>query len=105
MLSGNAGSQLGTDADSMPAKLGPVDFELGVIAGTGTINVVASAMLPDSDDGKVTVARTKIEGMDDFLTVGNSHRYIIRSDVVIRNTRSFLRSGRFLDGDKQLMLE
>jgi hypothetical protein len=100
MLSGEVGSQLGTDANSMPITLGPVDFELGVIAGTGTINVLASAMLPDPDDGKVSVASTQIEGMDDFLVVDNSHRYITRSDVVIRNTVAFLRSGAFIATDK-----
>jgi hypothetical protein len=99
-LSGAAGRQLGTGDDSMPLQLGPVDFELGVIAGTGTINILASAMLPDTDDGKVTVARTKVAGMDDFLVVGNSHRYITRSAVVVRNTESFLRTGHFLDEDR-----
>jgi hypothetical protein len=99
-LSGAAGRQLGTGDDSMPMQLGPVDFELGVIAGTGTINILASALLPDEDDGKVTVARTKVAGMDDFLIVGNSHRYITRSAVVVRNTESFLRTGRFLDDDR-----
>ena len=103
MLSGGAGAQLGTDAESMPSVLGPVNFELGVIAGTGTINVLTSAMLPNPDDGKVSVASTQVEGMDDFLVVGNSHRYITRSDVVIRNTRSFLRNGAFLSDDKALM--
>jgi hypothetical protein len=38
--------------------------------------------------------------MDDFLIVGNSHRYITRSAVVVRNTESFLRTGRFLDEDR-----
>ena len=99
-LSGAAGRQLGTGEDSMPLQLGPVDFELGVIAGTGTINILASALLPDIDDGKVTVARTKVAGMDDFLIVGNSHRYITRSAVVVRNTESFLRTGRFLDENR-----
>ncbi|NNC56989.1 MAG: alpha/beta fold hydrolase [Woeseiaceae bacterium] len=97
---GSAGWQLGTDANSIPAQLGPVDFELGVIAGTGTINPWMSAMLPDADDGKVTVAATQVDGMDDFLVVGNSHRYITRGDVVFRNTKSFLKTGRFLDADK-----
>ena len=105
MLTGDAGAELGTDADSMPSRLGPVDFELGVIAGTGTINVVASAMLPDPDDGKVSVASTKVDGMDDFLLVDNSHRYITRSDVVIRNTESFLKNGSFLDEDKAAMVK
>ena len=102
-LSGAAGRQLGTGDDSIPMQLGPVDFQLGVIAGTGTINILASAMLPDVDDGKVTVARTKVAGMDDFLIVGNSHRYITRSAVVLRNTRSFLETGRFLDDDRTVI--
>ncbi len=99
---GEAGLQLGTGADSIPSKLGPVDFELGVIAGTGTINIWMSAMLPDEDDGKVTVAATQVDGMDDFLVVGNSHHYITGSDVVFRNTESFLKTGRFIDADKTL---
>jgi hypothetical protein len=89
----------------MPSQLGPVNFELGVIAGTGTINVFASAMLPDPDDGKVSVASTQVDGMDDFLIVGESHRYITRSDVVIRNTESFLRNGAFLAADKAVTAE
>jgi pimeloyl-ACP methyl ester carboxylesterase len=99
-LTGEAGAELGTGANDLPAKLGPVSFELGVIAGTGTINVLASAMLPDPDDGKVSVASTQVDGMDDFLIVGNSHRYITRSDVVIRNTIAFLKTGSFLAEDK-----
>ena len=99
-LSGPAGAQLGTQADSIPSQLGPVDFELGVIAGTGTINVLASVMLPDPDDGKVSVASTRVDGMKDFLVVGNSHRYITRSDVVVRNTLAFLRTGHFIDADR-----
>jgi len=87
----------------MPSRLGSVGFELGVIAGTGTINVLASAMLPEPNDGKVSVASTRVDGMDDFLVVGDSHRYITRSDVVFRNTIAFLKTGHFLAADKALM--
>lgn len=103
-LSGAAGMQLGTGKDSIPSLLGPVEFELGVIAGTGTINFWMSAMLPDDDDGKVSVASTQVDGMDDFLVVGNSHRYITRSDIVFRNTASFLKTGRFIDADKAITM-
>ncbi len=99
-LSGPAGMQLGTTPESIPSQLGPVDFELGVIAGTNTINVLASALLPDLDDGKVTVARTMVDGMQDHIVVEDSHRFIVRSDVVLRNTRSFLRTGSFVDLDR-----
>ncbi|MGI9236648.1 MAG: alpha/beta hydrolase [Woeseiaceae bacterium] len=100
LIGGSAGLQLGTDENSIPSKLGPVDFELGVIAGTGTINPWMSAMLPDADDGKVTVAATRVDGMDDFLVVDKSHRYITRSDIAFRNTEAFLKTGRFLTTDK-----
>ncbi len=97
LISGEAGLQLGTDEDSIPSQLGPVDFELGVVAGTGTISPIMSAMLPKPNDGKVSVESTKVAGMDDFLLVSNSHHYIVSSDIVIENTKAFLRTGRFLD--------
>jgi len=102
LFSGEAGLQLGTDVDSIPTQLGPVDFELGIIAGTGSINFVMSAMLPDPNDGKVSVASTLVEGMDDFLLVENSHHYITESEIVIRNTESFLRTGEFVRSRQQV---
>jgi triacylglycerol lipase len=101
LFAGEAGLQLGTGPDSVPLQLGPVDFELGVIAGTGSINFVMSAMLPEPNDGKVSVASTRVDGMDDFLMVDNSHRYITESVEVIRNTKSFLRDGAFVDSVAQ----
>jgi hypothetical protein len=56
-----------------------------------------SAMLPEPNDGKVSVASTRIDGMDDFLVVENSHHYITESDTVIRNTCYFLQHGMFAD--------
>jgi hypothetical protein len=97
IFAGEAGLQLGTDPNSIPRQLGPVDFELGVVAGTGSINFFMSAMLPEPNDGKVSVASTRIDGMDDFLVVENSHHYITESDTVIRNTCYFLQHGMFAD--------
>jgi hypothetical protein len=75
-----------------------VDFELGVIAGTGTTNPWMSAwMLPDEDDGKVTVARTRVEGMDDFKVVDDSHFAMMKSNSIIRATIRFLRTGSFVE--------
>jgi hypothetical protein len=95
LFGGEAALQLGTDDQSIPAQLGPVDFELGVIAGSGTINPWMSAMLPDPDDGKVSVVRTQVDGMDDFLIVDTNHNFITRGKDVIRNTTSFLKTGAF----------
>ena len=95
LFSGEAGLQLGTGEDSIPAQLGPVDFELGIIAGVGTINPFMSAVLPEYDDGKVTVDRTRVTGMTDFMIVDTSHHYLMSSDIVIRNTVAFLQTGVF----------
>jgi hypothetical protein len=102
LFAGEAGLQLGTDADSIPRQLGAVDFELGVIAGTRSMNFVMSAMLPGPNDGKVSVESTRVDGMDDFLIVDNSHHYITESEEVIRNTTSFLRRGSFVDSVAQI---
>lgn len=101
LVGGEALLQLGTDEDSVPARLGPVEFEVGVIAGTGTMNPWMSAMLPNPDDGKVSVERTRVDGMKDFLIVDDNHHYIVEDEIVIRNTLAFLDSGAFLDADRE----
>ncbi len=101
LVGGDALLELGTDGGSLPAQLPPVDFELGVVAGTGTMNPWMSAMLPNPDDGKVSVARTRVDGMRDFLIVDDNHHFIVEDEIVIRNTRAFLRRGAFLDADRR----
>jgi len=94
-LNGPAGLQLGTGAKDVPRTLGAVDFDLGVIAGTRTINLILSLYLPNPDDGKVSVESAKVEGMCDFLTLPVSHALIMRNDPVIDQVQYYLRAGRF----------
>ncbi len=94
-ITGPTGQQLGTDADSVPLKLGPVKFEVGVITGTATVNPINSWLIPGPDDGKVSVDRAKLSGMRDFLALPHSHPFIMSSDEVIRQTVFFLQHGRF----------
>lgn len=94
-LNGPAGMQLGTDEHSIPSQLGPVDFELGVIAGSDTFNPILSQSLPNPDDGKVSVERTKVEGMGDFVVVPDSHPFIMRSPMVINQVILFIETGAF----------
>ena len=95
LYNGPAGMQLGTDENSIPVTLGPVDFELGVIAGSRSINPILSLSLPDPDDGKVSVQSTWVEGMADFVLVPHTHTFITRSDDVIAYVKQFLNTGRF----------
>jgi len=94
-LNGPAGHQLGTGADSVPNSLGPVAYPVGVIAGTESVNPILSTALPGPNDGKVSVARARLEGMTDFIEVAASHTYMMRNPEVIRQTVAFLKDGRF----------
>ena len=95
LLNGPAGLQLGTGENDVPRTLGAVNFDLGVIAGTRTINLVLSLYLPNPDDGKVSVESAKVDGMCDFLTMPVSHALIMRDDAVIDQVQYYLRAGRF----------
>lgn len=94
-LNGPAGVQLGTDQASIPASLGSVNFNLGVIAGTTSVNPILSLSLPGIDDGKVSVERAKVEGMTDFVALPHSHPLMMKAPPVIEQVIEFLAHGEF----------
>lgn len=94
-FTGPAGQQLGTDPDSVPQRLGPAKFDLGVIAGDSTLNPFYSMFIPGPDDGKVSVASTRLEGMDDFLIVHYSHTYLPWRKQVVKACVHFIEEGQF----------
>lgn len=93
---GPAGQELGTKGNSTPVKLGPANFELGVIAGNKSLFPHFSTKLPGPDDGIVSVHSTKLAGMKDHIVLPVSHVLMLVNAGVIRQTKAFLRSGRFL---------
>jgi pimeloyl-ACP methyl ester carboxylesterase len=95
LINGDAGLQLGTGEKSVPLQLPPANFEVGIIAGDSSINLLLSTMIPGDDDGKVSVENTKLEGMRDHLVVDVSHPLIMRDDDVIAQVIYFLRFGYF----------
>ena len=94
-LNGPAGLQLGTGPDSIPNRLGPVDYPVGVIAGTRSVNPILSTAFAGRNDGKVSVQRARVDGMADFIEVATSHPFMMRNRTVVRQTIEFLRHGRF----------
>ncbi|MCU4677508.1 alpha/beta hydrolase [Catenovulum sp. 2E275] len=100
-INGPAGQQLGTKKTSLVNQLGAVDFELGIIAGTKTINWILSAILPNKDDGKVTVESTKVEGMCSFVALPVTHTFMMTNDLVEKQVVSFLKQGVFSEPDSQ----
>jgi pimeloyl-ACP methyl ester carboxylesterase len=98
-LNGPAGRQLGTGPDSLHRRLGPADFELGIITGDRSINLILSTMIPGPDDGKVSVRRARLNGMKDFIVIHAAHPFIMRNREAIRQTLYFLRNGLFCRED------
>jgi len=95
LLNGPAGMELGTGEDALPNRLGGVRFDLGVIAGTQSINPILSSFLPNPNDGKVSVESTRVEGMCGFVALPVTHTFLMRNHQVIAEVIHYLETGRF----------
>ena len=94
-FTGKSRLQLGTSPDDLPQRLGPAQFECGVIAGDRSLNPLLSRWLAGPNDGKVTVESARLDGMQDFLAVHSSHTWMMWRRSIIGQTIHFLQTGRF----------
>lgn len=78
---GPAIEQMNTSSKSLVNTLPLPDYKFGVIAGL--------------NDEKVSVERTKLDTMEDFIIVNNEHTFIMMSNDVIQSTINYIETGKF----------
>jgi pimeloyl-ACP methyl ester carboxylesterase len=97
IFTGVNGPRLGTDPASFPLGLPRWDpsIDLGILAGSRTLNPVFSAWLGGDNDGKVSVASTRLAGMSDHRVLAHSHTWLQYRRETAVHVAHFLRQGRF----------
>lgn len=96
-LLGPAGRQLGAGDDGIAARLPPLpsDVQLGVVAGDLSINLLLSRVLPGPDDGAVTVASTRLDGMAEHVVLPIPHPFLMTARRAVDHALHFLAHGAF----------
>lgn len=97
LILGRVGPHLHTRRSAaVTAELGPVDFDLGIIAGSRRLDpVLAARLLPTPNDGKVAVAATLVDGMRDHIVLPVQHSLMLHNRTVIAQVCTYLADGRF----------
>lgn len=91
---GPAGEEL-TTAFDRAAVMGTPSCEVGVVAGTWTIDPISYFIIRGPNDGKVSVESTKIEGMKEHVIMPVTHTFMPANTKVIAAAKSFVKNGRF----------
>ncbi len=100
-LFGAAGQQVARSPKSLPVLLPPPRCEFGIIAGGMGDDEGVNPLIPGDDDMTVGVDETRLEGMSDFIIIKGQHSSLLLQRQVIDNTLSFLKTGKFIYGEKR----
>ena len=96
LFGGPTGIALGSGEGHIPDSLGPVEFDLGVIAGSTNINPLSLLFIEGENDSIVSVESTKVNGMNAHLVLPVTHTFMMRNNEVIDNVIHYLKTGSFI---------
>ena len=89
-----AAIDLGTDPESLPNRLPPPDYPVGIIAGVVDTEL-SEHFFPGPNDGLVPVESTRLENMTDFVEINTGHSMMRYDKEVAGQVINFLSKGRF----------
>ena len=93
---GNSARLLGDGVGNLPDQLGPAEgYAPGIIMGHKVSLPLLSRWLAGPDDGVVSVASGKMEGMRELIQVRCIHMNLPRNKPTLEQTVHFLRNGHF----------
>ena len=98
---GRPGQQLGVEWDNLEKRLAVPAVEFGIIAGGTGLAGGFSPLQPGDDDGRITVATTRLAGAADFIRVPAIHELIANDPRVFKYTLQFLEAGHFVSADQR----
>ena len=88
-ITGDSGQKL--SEEEFYQNLPIPDAEFGVIAGDKGQKLTFS----EPNDGLITVERTKLQGMKDFIVLQHAHTFIMNCRDTFEQCKSFLETGSF----------
>ncbi len=94
-VNGPASLQLSTAPDSLPNRLPPADYPVGIIAGSRSVDLWFNLFFEGEHDGKVSAESARLEGMSDYRLVPASHPFLPLSRRVRGLVVHFLKHGAF----------
>ena len=97
-IGGPAGVALGTGEGSIIDRLGPVEFDLGIIAGSTNINPLEFLFIAGPSDSIVSIESTKVRGMNAHMVLPVTHTFMMRNNEVIEQAIHYLKTGSFIPG-------
>ncbi len=104
-LTGDAGQQLGRDWPELEKRLATPDFPFAIIAGGNGKPKGYNPLLPDDNDGTITVESTKLAGARDFTVLPILHSFIMSNVKTQEYTLRFLQHGYFISETERHPLE